>query len=145
MLTLSSIDSSEETAEEMLNKDILSGTSNKNSKHNTKSRRTRANSPGNLTENWLRPAEKLLDGFILSYDQTYSLIENIYNNTDPLSIIQEYTKETSQIIEKLKELHAYTKSRSAKVRLTKIINSINLQLDEETSSEQENLNQKWLP
>lgn len=102
----------------------------------TKTKRTRSHSPWAPTEEWLKPVANLFDSFILSYDQIYSLIENLNNNPDPISTIKEYTEDIDQVVNKLKEVYNHTKARSAKCRITKIINKIEQQQNE-TSSEEE--------
>lgn len=132
--SISSVGSEESLTEETRTKNQ---TYSEPKKIPSKTKRTRSYSPCSPTEDWLRPAEELLDSFILSYDQTYSLIESLNNNTDPISTIREYTDEIDLVIEKMKEIYNQTKNRSAKYRITKILNNIELQQNKTSSEEEE--------
>lgn len=62
--SLSSVDSLESLQDETITDKNINNTTNKVRRH-SKSRRTRSSSPCTPTEEWLRPAEKLFDPFIL--------------------------------------------------------------------------------
>lgn len=127
--SISSVDSAESLQESTLNNVDV-----KIRRHN-KSRRTRSISPCTPTEEWLRPAEHLFESFILSYNQFYSLLESLTSSHNPITTIKDYTEETTEIVNKLKELYEFTKNRSAKVRLTKLIKNIQTHQDRASSDE----------
>lgn len=135
-VSLSSVDSTETIYDETAPDDNKNNTQTKIRKPN-KLKRPRSLSPGTPTEEWLKPAKKLFDSFILTYEEFYSLIESLSNSSRPLDTIKEYTDDVIEIQNMLKELYQTTKNRSARVRLTKMINNIQAQLDE-TSSEEDN-------
>lgn len=99
----------------------------------SKNRRTRSLSPGTQTEDWLKPLKNIFDSskIQLSIHQFQNFIDLVQNHPDPLTLAKEYIKDPNQLIDLMEKLHKNTSNRSGKTRLTRAINILESQTNEE--------------
>lgn len=102
-----------------------------NTKRNKKHKRSI--SPCTPIEEWLEPARELFKSknSSLSYDQFINFMEQSHKNPDTLALARQYTTNINGLLSFMVDIQEFTSNRSAKIRITKITNKIQEQLDDE--------------
>lgn len=75
----------------------------------------------------------------VSFEQICDFFENAYGNSDPLSLVKQYTEDIRGFLETLQRVHSLVTSKSIKTKCTKLKKKITKQLTQnfDTSSDQE--------
>lgn len=113
---------------------------NKDNNKSKKQKKKRTDSPGNEINlnDILQPFKNEMDSnpklYSISYEDLYNLTEQIQTSSTPLTIARKFTNDIYELIVLLKDLHTFTNNRSAKTKITKIINKLREDMMEEADN-----------
>lgn len=118
----------------------LEDNKNNNKSKQSKQKKKRTDSPGNevnlneTLQTFKTEMETNPKKYSITYEDLCNLTEEIQTSTTPLVVARKYTKDLYELIVLLKDLHASTVNRSAKTKITKIINRLREDMMEEADN-----------